>query len=180
MDRPVDDDCSPGVGINSEEEYELNNDYYTVGPFKVSKRNCWILGVVIVVLAAGAVLATVVIKTKGNSEGSGSGGGAPSSVKQSAAYYQERFAVFRPTAGRLSATSALVQSSTLHEIVEYAPSLSEWKITAGIWGLGLLVFTAALKVALPVLRGDLQQIHGPQGDAHESPIAGRMPDKQVK
>ena len=39
MDRPVDDDCSPGVGINSEEEYELNNDYYTVGPFKVRLAN---------------------------------------------------------------------------------------------------------------------------------------------
>lgn len=50
--------------------------------------------------------------------------------------------------------------SALHEIVEYGPSLSEWKITVGIWALGLLVFTAALKVALPVLRGDLQQIHG--------------------
>jgi molybdopterin-containing oxidoreductase family membrane subunit len=49
--------------------------------------------------------------------------------------------------------------STLHEIVEYGPSLSEWKITAGIWALGLLVFTAALKVALPVLRGDYEKIH---------------------
>ncbi len=49
--------------------------------------------------------------------------------------------------------------STLHEIVEYSPSLSEWKITAGIWALGLLVFTAAIKVALPVLRGEFGQIH---------------------
>jgi molybdopterin-containing oxidoreductase family membrane subunit len=43
--------------------------------------------------------------------------------------------------------------STLHEIVEYQPSLSEWKITAGIWALGLLVFSAGLKVAMPVLSG---------------------------
>jgi len=49
--------------------------------------------------------------------------------------------------------------STLHEIVEYSPSLSEWKITAGIWALGLLVFTAAIKVTLPVLRGEFGQIH---------------------
>ena len=43
--------------------------------------------------------------------------------------------------------------STLHEIVEYTPSLSEWKITAGIWAFGLLIFSAGLKVALPVLSG---------------------------
>jgi molybdopterin-containing oxidoreductase family membrane subunit len=42
--------------------------------------------------------------------------------------------------------------STLHELVEYWPSLIEWQVTAGIWALGMLVFTAALKIALPVLR----------------------------
>lgn len=41
--------------------------------------------------------------------------------------------------------------STLHEIVEYAPSVTEWKITAGIWSFGLLIFSAALQVARPVL-----------------------------
>jgi molybdopterin-containing oxidoreductase family membrane subunit len=45
--------------------------------------------------------------------------------------------------------------STLHEIVEYQPSLSEWKITAGIWALGLMVLTLAAKLALPVLRGEV-------------------------
>ncbi len=44
--------------------------------------------------------------------------------------------------------------STLHELVEYSPSLVEWKITAGVWAFGMLVFTAALKVALPVLTGE--------------------------
>jgi len=43
--------------------------------------------------------------------------------------------------------------STLHEIVEYIPSHVEWKITAGIWAFGLMVFTVALKVAIPVLTG---------------------------
>lgn len=41
--------------------------------------------------------------------------------------------------------------SALHEIVEYAPSLVEWKVTAGIWAFGLLVYTIALKVAVPIL-----------------------------
>ncbi len=43
--------------------------------------------------------------------------------------------------------------STLHEIVEYSPSLVEWKITAGMWALGLMIYTIALKVAIPVLSG---------------------------
>ncbi|MCO5167413.1 MAG: polysulfide reductase NrfD [Planctomycetes bacterium] len=41
--------------------------------------------------------------------------------------------------------------STLHEVVEYAPTLVEWQVTAGVWAFGLLVFTAAVKVALPAL-----------------------------
>ncbi len=43
--------------------------------------------------------------------------------------------------------------STLHEIVEYAPSLTEWRITAGIWALGLMVFTIALKIGIPIFTG---------------------------
>ncbi|NUN12927.1 MAG: polysulfide reductase NrfD [Myxococcales bacterium] len=45
--------------------------------------------------------------------------------------------------------------STLHELVEYAPSMNEWKITVGVWAAGLLVYTIALKVALPVLTGKI-------------------------
>ena len=40
--------------------------------------------------------------------------------------------------------------STLHEIVEYQPSLIEWKITAGIWAFGLMIYTLALKIAIAV------------------------------
>jgi hypothetical protein len=36
----------------------------------------------------------------------------------------------------------------LHEMVEYTPSLLEWKITAGIWALGLMIYTLALKIAI--------------------------------
>ena len=45
--------------------------------------------------------------------------------------------------------------STLHEIVEYSPSLVEWKVTAGIWALGLMVYTVALKIAIPVFTGEV-------------------------
>jgi len=43
--------------------------------------------------------------------------------------------------------------STLHEVVEYTPSLTEWKVTAGVWALGLMIFTVSLKVAIPILTG---------------------------
>ncbi|MGC4118663.1 MAG: polysulfide reductase NrfD [Myxococcales bacterium] len=41
--------------------------------------------------------------------------------------------------------------STLHEIVEYQPSLTEWRVTAGIWAFGLLLYTLAIKIAAPIL-----------------------------
>jgi len=40
--------------------------------------------------------------------------------------------------------------STLHEIVEYQPSLVEWKVTASVWALGLMVYTVGLKAAIGV------------------------------
>ncbi len=43
--------------------------------------------------------------------------------------------------------------STLHEIVEYLPSALEWKITAGIWAFGLMIYTILLKIALPTFTG---------------------------
>ncbi|MGC3957805.1 MAG: polysulfide reductase NrfD [Verrucomicrobiota bacterium] len=42
--------------------------------------------------------------------------------------------------------------STLHEMVEYTPSLLEWKIMAGIWALGLMIYTLAIKIAINVFR----------------------------
>lgn len=48
--------------------------------------------------------------------------------------------------------------STLHEWVEYLPSATEWKITAGIWAGGLLVYTLLLKVAIPVFSGEANKL----------------------
>lgn len=42
--------------------------------------------------------------------------------------------------------------STLHEMVEYFPTLLEWKIVVGIWALGLIVFTLGIKIAVAVFR----------------------------
>jgi molybdopterin-containing oxidoreductase family membrane subunit len=44
--------------------------------------------------------------------------------------------------------------STLHEVVEYAPSLVEWQITAGIWAFCMMLFTVALKIAIPIFKGE--------------------------
>jgi Ni/Fe-hydrogenase subunit HybB-like protein len=37
--------------------------------------------------------------------------------------------------------------STMHEMIEYQPNLIEWKITAGIWAFGLMIYTLSLKIA---------------------------------
>lgn len=48
--------------------------------------------------------------------------------------------------------------STLHEYIGYAPSLTEWKVTAGIWAIGALILTAGIKVVLTVLGGTFEVI----------------------
>lgn len=45
--------------------------------------------------------------------------------------------------------------STLHEIVEYTPSVVEWKVTAGIWAVGFLILTVMLKLITTVFTGRL-------------------------
>jgi molybdopterin-containing oxidoreductase family membrane subunit len=45
--------------------------------------------------------------------------------------------------------------STMHELVEYIPSLTEWKITLGIWAFGMMVLVLGVKLARPVLTGEL-------------------------
>jgi Ni/Fe-hydrogenase subunit HybB-like protein len=50
----------------------------------------------------------------------------------------------------------------LGEIYEYAPSLTELRVAAGVFALGFLVFTLMLKVAVPILLGDF---HGARGTA---------------
>lgn len=42
--------------------------------------------------------------------------------------------------------------STLHEVVEYLPNLLEWKIMAGIWAFGLIIYTVALKATISVFQ----------------------------
>ena len=46
---------------------------------------------------------------------------------------------------------------TLGEIYEYAPSLAELRVAAGVFALGFLVFTLMLKVAVPILLGEFHE-----------------------
>ncbi len=45
--------------------------------------------------------------------------------------------------------------STLHEIVEYTPNGIEWRISAGIWAAGLMIYTLAIRVAMPIFSGEV-------------------------
>jgi Ni/Fe-hydrogenase subunit HybB-like protein len=64
--------------------------------------------------------------------------------------------------------------STLHELVEYTPSIVEWKIMAGGWALGLMVYTVALKIAAAVLSGETQERIAASATA---PTSGPVPHR---
>ena len=40
--------------------------------------------------------------------------------------------------------------STLHELVEYLPNQLEWKVSLGVWAMGMIIFTLGVKVAVAV------------------------------
>jgi molybdopterin-containing oxidoreductase family membrane subunit len=54
---------------------------------------------------------------------------------------------------------------TLGEIYEYRPTLTEWSIAAGVFGVGFLVFTVLVKVAVPIMTGTFQAREGSQQTA---------------
>jgi len=45
---------------------------------------------------------------------------------------------------------------TLGEIYEYRPSATEWMVAVGVFGLGALVFTTLVNVAVPIMMGTLR------------------------
>jgi molybdopterin-containing oxidoreductase family membrane subunit len=42
---------------------------------------------------------------------------------------------------------------TLGEIYEYTPTATEWMVAAGVFGIGFLVYTLLVKIAVPILEG---------------------------
>jgi molybdopterin-containing oxidoreductase family membrane subunit len=52
--------------------------------------------------------------------------------------------------------------------------MAEWKITAGIWAVGFMVLTIAIKVALTVLTGEMSvepRSGATRADEHAPPLA---------
>jgi molybdopterin-containing oxidoreductase family membrane subunit len=45
---------------------------------------------------------------------------------------------------------------TLGEIYEYTPTATEWAVAAGIFGIGFLIFTVLVKIAVPILVGSFR------------------------
>jgi Ni/Fe-hydrogenase subunit HybB-like protein len=45
---------------------------------------------------------------------------------------------------------------TLGEIYEYTPTINEWMVAAGVFGIGFLVYTLLVKIAVPILDGRFQ------------------------
>jgi len=55
---------------------------------------------------------------------------------------------------------------TLGEIYEYSPSVTEWSIAAGVFGIGFLVFTILVKIAVPILVGTFRAEGAPAPEPH--------------
>jgi molybdopterin-containing oxidoreductase family membrane subunit len=58
---------------------------------------------------------------------------------------------------------------TLGQIYEYKPTLTEWGIAAGVFGIGFLVFTMLVKIAVPILVGTFR---APERKPVGAPAAG--------
>ena len=58
---------------------------------------------------------------------------------------------------------------TLGEIYEYTPTAMEWGVAAGVFGIGFLVFTVLVKIAVPILVGTFR---APERAAHGAAPGG--------
>jgi molybdopterin-containing oxidoreductase family membrane subunit len=69
--------------------------------------------------------------------------------------------------------------SPLGEIWEYWPRITEIMISVGVWGLGLLIYTLALKIAIPIETGEMRVFGAPSGSSNE-PKRQQIPNKGQK
>jgi molybdopterin-containing oxidoreductase family membrane subunit len=60
---------------------------------------------------------------------------------------------------------------TLGQIYEYRPTLMEWGVAAGVFGIGFLTFTLLVKIAVPILMGTFRADGAPAVPGHESEAA---------
>jgi molybdopterin-containing oxidoreductase family membrane subunit len=64
---------------------------------------------------------------------------------------------------------------TLGEIYEYSPTLTELQVAAGVFAIGFLLFTLMLKVAVPILLGELQDEAADAAAVAAAPTASLQP-----
>jgi molybdopterin-containing oxidoreductase family membrane subunit len=60
---------------------------------------------------------------------------------------------------------------TLGQIYEYRPTLMEWGVAAGVFGIGFLVFTLLVKIAVPILMGTFRAEGAPRTAVQDEPEA---------
>jgi Ni/Fe-hydrogenase subunit HybB-like protein len=58
---------------------------------------------------------------------------------------------------------------TLGQIYEYRPSAVEWGVAAGVFGIGFLVFTVLVKIAVPILLGTFRAEGAPASASAPAP-----------
>src|SRR6266540_4126706 len=56
---------------------------------------------------------------------------------------------------------------TLGQIYEYRPTAMEWGVAAGVFGIGFLVFTLLVKIAVPILVGSFRSEGAASSPAHD-------------
>ena len=56
----------------------------------------------------------------------------------------------------------------LGEMVEYTPSLNETLICLGIWAFGLLCYTVFLRMAVPILQGEISKANEPGSELQDT------------
>ena len=69
--------------------------------------------------------------------------------------------------------------SPLGEIWEYWPRITEIMISVGVWGLGLFIYTLALKIAIPIETGEMRVYRTPSGSLNE-PERQQIPAESQK
>lgn len=52
--------------------------------------------------------------------------------------------------------------STLHEMIEYMPNALEWKVSLGLFAMGLMIFTLGVKLAVAVFTGEMKAEGAPR------------------
>ena len=69
--------------------------------------------------------------------------------------------------------------SPLGEIWEYWPRITEIMISVGVWGFGLLIYTLALKIAIPIETGEMR-VYGARSGSLNEPERQQTPTEAPK